>query len=129
MTVYTIEGMEELIRAALDEPSQARITSADILQTLNDGYKDVAIKTCCIERTIYVTAREGERVIPFNGIRINYARVGSVIIFLLARVSLTVPAVPTIILGAAVIAETPLASSGGLTMPGVPTVTVSTMVA
>lgn len=69
---YSVETMESLIRAALNEPSQARITSSDILRTLNDGYKDVALKAFCIEHEDGVLTTIGSRLVPFSGHRVNF---------------------------------------------------------
>jgi len=96
--------MESLIRTRLNEPSQARITSADILQALNDGQKDVAIKALCIESIDYVTLAEGARIYPFNGIKIKYARVDTMIIYVEAdTISLTAPSIPTVSVTAAAV--------------------------
>ena len=105
MSLYTVTTMEAMIRAVLDEPSQARITSTQILHVLNDGLKEVAIKALCIERETEVAIMAGERVIPFDGIKVNFVRSAS----LFGTVA-------------------PIGESISLTVPGVPTVAVSTLV-
>jgi len=72
MGIYRVDEMESLIRIALNEPSQERITSGDILQAINDGYKEVGTKMFCIEQedTVYTVA--GCRFVPFTGCRVNF---------------------------------------------------------
>lgn len=70
--LYRVDEMESLIRSDLSEPSQVFLTSAMILQAMNDGYKDVALKALCIESEFVTVTVPGSRLIPFLGHRVNY---------------------------------------------------------
>ncbi len=128
MSIYNITEMEAMIRSALNEPSQSRITSAEILRVLNDGQKDVAIKALCIEKEVSVSLQTGQTVVPFDGIRVNFVGVGSILMHITADESLTFPAISSVTGSASVLSPTPLASLGTLSVPGVPTLAVSAVV-
>lgn len=70
--LYRVDEMEALIRTVLKEPSQAFLTSAMILQAINDGYKDVALKALSVECEHVVNTVSGSRLIPFLGHRVNH---------------------------------------------------------
>jgi hypothetical protein len=64
-----IATLTELIRAALAR----RVSEAEILRALNDGYRDIAARAFCIERKFKLPTVAGARAIPFPwGIRINH---------------------------------------------------------
>jgi hypothetical protein len=70
----TVSEMESVIRSRLNEPSQARITSAEILKALNDGGKDVASLVSCVETEVAVTTVAGNRLVPFSGARVIFVK-------------------------------------------------------
>jgi hypothetical protein len=72
MGLYRVDAMESLIRTELNEPNQTRITSADVLRVLNDGYKEVASRTFCIENEDNDATVSGSRLVSFKGHRVNY---------------------------------------------------------
>jgi hypothetical protein len=72
MGLYRVDAMESLIRTELNEPNQTRITSADILRVLNDGYKEVASRAFCIENEDIAATVSGNRLVSFSGHRVNY---------------------------------------------------------
>lgn len=72
MPLYRVDAMEALIRSSLEEPSQAFLTSAIILQAINDGYKDVTLKALCIECEFVTATLPGNRLVPFLGHRVNH---------------------------------------------------------
>ena len=71
MDLFRSDAMEALIRTRLMESSAEILTSAIILQTMNDGYKEVASRAFCIEHEDTVTTVMGSRLIPFDGCRVN----------------------------------------------------------
>ncbi|MFH1147972.1 MAG: hypothetical protein V1736_09745 [Pseudomonadota bacterium] len=71
MGLYRVDAMEALIRTRLMEPSTAILTSAIILQVINDAYKEVASRAFCIEHEDTVTTVVGDRLVPFNGYRVT----------------------------------------------------------
>ena len=72
MSLYRVDAMESLIRTELNEPNQTRITSADVLRVLNDGYKEVASRAFCIENEDNDVTISGNRLVSFRGHRVNY---------------------------------------------------------
>jgi hypothetical protein len=72
MGLYQVDAMESLIRTTLEIPSQAHMSSATILQVINDGYKDVTSRAFCIENEDTVRMVTGNRIVPFTGHRVNY---------------------------------------------------------
>jgi len=71
MGLYRVDEMESLIRTTLDIPSQAHVTSATILQTINDAYKNVASRAFCIENEDTVYTVSGNRLVPFAGHKVT----------------------------------------------------------
>lgn len=69
--LYRVDEMESLIRTTLELPSQAHVSSAVILQAINDAYKDVAVKTFSIEREDSVNTVAGNGLVPFSGHRVT----------------------------------------------------------
>ncbi len=71
MPIYRIDEIEAFIRTALKIPSQAHMPSSVILQTINDGMKEVAVLTSCVEHEDNVQTVAGDRLIPFNGHKVT----------------------------------------------------------
>ena len=69
--LYRVDEMEALIRTILETPLQAHLSSAAILQAINDGYREVASRALCIEHEQTVHTIVGSRLIPFVGQRVN----------------------------------------------------------
>jgi hypothetical protein len=59
------------VRARMDVPDAVKITDADILNAFNDAYKDIAVKTLCIERTETLTTTKGSPLIATSGIKVT----------------------------------------------------------
>ena len=70
--LYRVTAMEHLIRTILNEPSTAILSSAEILNALNDGYKNVALLGGCVERLDSVVTVPNSRIIPFSGHKVNF---------------------------------------------------------
>ncbi len=74
--LYRVDEMESLIRTTLRVPSQEILSSATILNAINDGYKDVSARAFCVERKDTVTTETGNRFVAFNGHRVNFIEYG-----------------------------------------------------
>ncbi len=70
--IYRVDEMEALIRAALEIPAQEHMSSATILRAINDGMKDVAALTSCIEHEDLAVTVAGNRLVPFSGYKVNF---------------------------------------------------------
>jgi hypothetical protein len=84
-----VTEMEAAIRATLNEPTQTCISSAEVLNALNDGYKDIASKALCIEEETLLPIEENEKIIASGGLKVQYAQITDAV---LAEVSYTVTA-------------------------------------
>jgi len=71
MALYAVSDMESLVRSELREPVENKLTSAEILTALNDGYKDVSSRAFCIENEDTATTVLGDRLVSFDGHRVN----------------------------------------------------------
>lgn len=125
----TVTEMELAVRAKLNEPSQARITSAEILNALNDGYKDVAVKALCVESEVLYTIDESIKVSPVNYLKVMFVRVDATVTKFYETISLAVAGMPTMATGTVVLSETPVSDSVSLSVSGMPTVSIATAVA
>jgi hypothetical protein len=67
----TTTEMENIIRSALKESTEDRISQAEIITTINTGYKEVASLAFCYEQQDNVVTVIGDRMIPFSGCRVN----------------------------------------------------------
>ena len=69
--IYIVSTMRTLIRTELNESTTTRISNAEILAALNEGYKFVATRGLCYEaETAYVTT-VGRNIIKHAGLRVN----------------------------------------------------------
>lgn len=90
------------MRAALNEPSQSMITSAEILNALNDGYKDIAVKTLCVEGEVLHTIDEGIKISRLNYLKPIFVRVDATVTKFYETISLSVSGMPTVSIATAV---------------------------
>jgi hypothetical protein len=60
------------VRNLLDEATAAQWTDADINSWINDGHRDIAAKTNCIESIQPATTTSGSRLVPFTGHKVNH---------------------------------------------------------
>lgn len=125
----TVTEMEAAVRAALNEPSQSMITSAEILNALNDGYKDIAVKALCVEGEVLHTIDEGIKISRLNYLKPIFVRVDATVTKFYETISLAVSGMPTMATGTVVLSETPVSDSVSLSVSGMPTVSIATAVA
>ena len=76
-SLYRVDAMKALIRTQLKEPSTAILSSAIILQAINDAYKEVASRAFCIEHEDTATTVAGDRLVPFSGHRVVEVKYGT----------------------------------------------------
>jgi hypothetical protein len=98
-----VTEMEAAIRVTLNEPTQTCISSAEVLNALNDGYKDIATKALCVESEATVPIETGMKVYQLNCIKAIYARVNNTVIKYSTSVSLSVSRMPTVSVSTAVV--------------------------
>jgi hypothetical protein len=70
--MFTVDFMEDLIRAELNENTTARITAAEILLALNIGSVEVATRALCIEKETYTITTSGRSDVQVAGVRVNF---------------------------------------------------------
>jgi len=73
-----VTDMESLIRSYLNESSTVRVTSAEILAALNDGYKAVSTLVFAIEKEEDVVTVASHPLVAFSGLCVNYVELISI---------------------------------------------------
>jgi hypothetical protein len=66
-----IDTIEYQIMSALTEQSPAALSSAMLINAINDGHKDVAAKSLCLESESVVSTVPGSRFVPFSGYKVK----------------------------------------------------------
>lgn len=69
-SLYQVDAMEKLVGEYLGEDI-LNVFPNDILNALNDGYKDVSAKAFCIERADSALTISGHRLVPFTGHKVT----------------------------------------------------------
>jgi hypothetical protein len=67
--------MENAIRSEMNESSQGRISSAEVLSVINAGQSEAATRGLCIEKDCLVTTIPGRNSIASVGVNVNYIEV------------------------------------------------------
>jgi hypothetical protein len=70
----TLAEIETLVRSSLNESTEDILTAGDMLNAINDGYKEVTSRAFCIENEENVVTVEGSRDIVHGGSKVNYVR-------------------------------------------------------
>ncbi len=66
-----LTDIQTAVRNILGEPTALKWTDAEIKRFINDGVRDIAIKTGCIESIVTLTTVASSRYVPFAGYKIN----------------------------------------------------------
>jgi hypothetical protein len=69
--MYPVDTMDSIIRQELNERAMERITPNQVLDSINDGYKEVSSRAFCVEHEDLVSTVSGERLVKFSGNRVN----------------------------------------------------------
>ena len=76
--IYTIDTIESLVRAELNEYSEETVSSAEMLQIINFGYKDISTRGLCVEKNEGAVTRINSNLIKLPSCRkINYVELVS----------------------------------------------------
>jgi len=70
--VYTVSVMESLIRSDLNEVSTTRISSAQLQNLMDEGYKHVAALALCVERETYLATTKDHPFVKAPGHAVTY---------------------------------------------------------
>jgi len=124
-----IAEMEALVRAILNEPGQSKITSEEIRNALNDGYKDVASKALCVEDETLFAINAGQKVYLPDYLKIMFVRVDTKITKVYKTIKLAISDISSVVsVSSAKIEEPPVSEGLPLTITGMPTISISTAV-
>lgn len=68
-----LSDIRDRVRSVLNETTATFWADAQLNRFINDGERDVAIKTCCLENIDAATTTSGSRLVAFAGYGVNYA--------------------------------------------------------
>lgn len=66
-----VSTAKSLIRSGLNESSTAKVSDAEVLQSINDGQIQVATRGLCLEKVIFETTITGQHIIPGHGVKVT----------------------------------------------------------